>query len=410
MAGSRARGAVTAGRPAWEGGPSALVWSGLRAYGESMDTALISLARALVELPSGVGTLTLSIDIDGARRPRRDDCLSAFDSLAHRAKDVAGSLGEEIDVAVAHDLRRLRAWLEGLDRDGMRGAVMVARGAGDVFETIVIPHPIADHAAVGDRARVMELTQVADAAVERMVLLVDRRRARLFSVVLGRLTPVAEVVDAAVRRHDQGGWSAANLQRHADELGRRHLEHTAAVVARELRARSDPELLIGGPSDDLAAFEEQLEPSVRGLIAGHLGIRVDADDGEVRDVAAESAILLDEARAAQALVDLHSAAGEQRGVEGLEATLDAVSAGRAARLVVALPAIEDAATPGWRCLACGSLSASERRCRCGASRATEADILDAAVAAALRTGCWITWVRAPWTTDDLGGIGALLRY
>jgi hypothetical protein len=59
---------------------------------------------------------------------------------------------------------------------------------------------------------------------------------------------------------------------------------------------------------------------------------------------------------------------------------------------------------------CGSLAATERRCRCGASRQVEADVLDTLVTTALHIGCWVSWVREPWAAGDLGGIGALLRY
>jgi len=375
-----------------------------------MDTTLIARARTLAELPLHRATVTLSLDLDGARRPRIDDCISAFDSLAHQARDAAGRMGEDAADSVDAELDRVREWLRTLERGDTRGAVVVACSATGLFEIITVPYPVADAAAVGVRPRLVELTQVADRAVEHVVVLVDRHRARLFSAVLGVLVPLGDLVEPPLRRHDQGGWSAANLQRHADEVARRHLARTAVAVQAELRSRPYAALLVGGPEEDVAVFEDELSEPARALIAGHLAVRLDAGVEEIAGVVTATATMLEEHREAQAAAQLRSAAGERRGVVGLEATLDAVNDGRCSRVVATVAPPSAPRVAGWRCPACGTLAVAERQCRCGAVRKPEEDVVDALVAAALRRGCGVSWVSDPALLDDAGGVGALLRY
>lgn len=375
-----------------------------------MDAPLLTWARQIAAMPPHPGLLTVTLDIDGARRPRIADCVAAFDSLAHTAKLAARQLGPDATEAVRHDLRRVRAWLNDLDRDDMRGLVVLACGDAGLFTTQLLAHPIADAVWVGDRPRLVEISQAADRAVEHLVVLVDRERLRMLTWVAGGLEQVAATTEPIVRRHDQGGWSAANIQRHADELARRHLERSARNVEVELRRHPGAVLLLGGPADDLAVFETELDETAALRIAARVKVRVDAGDAEIVAAVEETAASLAAVRDAQTVAELAAAAGEDRGVLGIDATLDALFDGRCARVVAVIPPEPAPARPGWRCPRCDMLSASSAECRCGTARVAVEDILDEACAAALRGGTAVSWIAAAAGLEASGGVGALLRY
>jgi peptide subunit release factor 1 (eRF1) len=101
-----------------------------------------------------------------------------------------------------------------------------------------------------------------------------------------------------------------------------------------------------------------------------------------------------------------AAGAEDHGVAGLDATLEALAAGRVGELVVSL----DLSAPGSACVACGRLATGRGRCRsCGGERRPVPDVVEAAVVAALRGGARVETVLGDGLSA-LGGIGALLRF
>ena len=93
---------------------------------------------------------------------------------------------------------------------------------------------------------------------------------------------------------------------------------------------------------------------------------------------------------------------------GLASTLRALGDGRAETLLVRF----DLSAEGFECPACGRLAASGGTCRgCGAARVRPVDdVVEAAVALAVRHGCRVETVTLDDALRAAGGIGALLRY
>jgi peptide subunit release factor 1 (eRF1) len=132
-----------------------------------------------------------------------------------------------------------------------------------------------------------------------------------------------------------------------------------------------------------------------------------ATDVEVlaRMLEIEEAVERERERAAIDRVSQAVSAGTQ-GVAGLDATLDAMAAGRVAELVVSI----DRSSPGSVCASCGRLASAEGPCSaCGASTDPVPDVVEAAVILALRGGSLVETVLGDGL-DELEGIGALLRF
>ena len=99
------------------------------------------------------------------------------------------------------------------------------------------------------------------------MVLVDRQRARLFRFEQGELSEGTEVFDAVPRRHDQGGRSASNIQRHTDELAHKHLKHAAEVTFEEVGRNPVDHLILGGPHEVVTEFEEKYAQLEQALVA-----------------------------------------------------------------------------------------------------------------------------------------------
>jgi len=93
-------------------------------------------------------------------------------------------------------------------------------------------------------------------------------------------------------------------------------------------------------------------------------------------------------------------------VNGISATLDALSKGQVRTLLVRA----DASVPGFHCSATGRLSLNARDCRGLGNAVPAPDIIDDAIEEALRQRVDLDVVFEPDAADTINGLAALLRF
>jgi peptide chain release factor subunit 1 len=256
--------------------------------------------------------------------------------------------------------------------------------------------------------QVRQLEVLLDQYETFAVTLVDKSRSRLFRFELGELIEYAEVNDAVPRRHDQGGWSAANIQRHADDVAHKHLKRTADVLLEELQARPLDHVIVGGPHEVVVEFESVLHPYVRDKVAATVSVSVAASTADVRQAAFEVEEQVERRKEAKVVARLRDAVGSgDRGVAGLEATLSALVERRVETLLVS----DGYEVPGWRCQACQHMAARGRACPvCASPMELVDDVIEEAIEDAIGQKCAVAMVRGNADLDVLGRVGALLRF
>lgn len=349
------------------------------------------------------------LDVDGRSHPRHVDYEHQLDHLVRQGKQRAGALGPEVARSVDGDLDRIGAWVRrGFDRSHVRGLAFFSCSASGFFEVVESPRPVRNEIVINHTPHVRQLETLVHEFERFAVVLVDRQRARLFRFELGQLTEHTEVFDSVPRRHDQGGRSAANIQRHTDELAHRHLKHAAEMTFEELGAKPVDHLILGGPAQVVAEFEGLLHPYLKERVAARLSVMVTAAPEEVRQAALEVEDQV-ERRAERALVDrLRNGVGSGNGgVAGLSGTLKALVERRVDTLLVSA-GYED---QGWRCSSCRFLASRGRDCPlCGGAMEQVDDVVEQAMEDALVNKCRVQVVRDCADLDELGHIGALLRF
>ncbi|MGH9040892.1 MAG: Vms1/Ankzf1 family peptidyl-tRNA hydrolase [Acidimicrobiia bacterium] len=349
------------------------------------------------------------LDVDGRRYPRHVDYEQQLDYLLRQARERAAALDVPAAQSVEADLARISAWVKGgFDRSRVRGLAFFACSADGFFEVIESPLPVRNEIVVNETPHVFQLESLAHTYERFAVVLVDRQRARLFRFEQGELTEHTEVFDAVPRRHDQGGRSAANIQRHTDELAHKHLKHASEITFEEIGRHPVDHLILGGPHEVVTEFEAVLHPYLKERVAARLTIMVTAAPEEVRQAALR--VEQEVSRAAEeAIVDrLRNQVGAgNAGVAGLEATLRALVERRVDTLLVS----DGYEAPGWRCASCRWLAVRGRGCPvCGASMVLLEDVVEQAVEEALANKCRVEVVKESADLDVLGRIGALLRF
>lgn len=367
------------------------------------------LLRKLAEWDAAGGPITsLYLTVDGRRFPRKSDYEVRLDELLRRARAQARTLDDDAVRSVDRDLAAVSEFVrEEFDRGETRGIAAFSSQAAGLWEIVLVPRPVRDRAVVAPQADLLPLEAVLETYRPSCAALVDFEKARLFVVDLGRIEEVSDVWDDVPNRHDQGGWAQMRMQRHVDDHRSRHVKRVADTLFGLWRRRPFEQLVLAGPVEAVRVLESTLHDYLRRRVKASLTLPITASSTEVlaRVLEVEEAVERERERAAIERV-VRATAADDHGVAGLDGTLEALAAGRVGELVVSI----DLSSPGAACGSCGRLVTAGRTCpSCGGDLHPVPDVVEAAVATALRSGSRVETVLDEGL-DELGGIGALLRF
>jgi peptide chain release factor subunit 1 len=362
---------------------------------------------------NGVPVSTLYLDVDGRRHPRRQDYVLRAEQLCHMLKQEAERQNRDAQGSVAKDTVQMLDFLRGLERGHTRGLAMFSSSRAGLWEQVLVPRPVRDRATVAPRPYVLPLEAVVETYEAFCTVLVDREKARIFLVRMGAIQERADVFDEVPGQHEQGGRSQARYSRHIEEMVARHLKHVADVMLRFFKRRGFDHLILAGPEEVLPEFERGLHDYLKRRIVARITLAMTASPQEVleRSLAAEDAVEAVRERKVAEHVAAEAAAG-RHAVIGLPGVLGALNEGRVEILVAPI----GLSGKGLECPRCGWLATEGGPASCGSCGGRMdpvEDVVDSAVAAALRQSSHVETL--PLTAGDAGTagrlqVGALLRY
>jgi peptide chain release factor subunit 1 len=310
---------------------------------------------------------------------------------------------------VEGDCEAIRAFV--LDRFGRgttRGLALFSCSAAGLWEEIELSRPLRNLGMVAPHPDLLQLESILEVYESFCTVLVDSEKARIFLAELGGLEEQSDLIDDVPNRHDQGGWSQGRYQRHVDEHRQKHLKHVAEVLFRFWKRRQFDHLILGGPDEIVQEFEHELHDYLRQRVLARVGLPIGASTDRILERSLEAEEDLERRRVREAIdrIVAEQAAGRQA-VAGLGPTLDALADNRVATMLVRM----DLRSPGRECPSCERLAQRGKRCKtCGADTREMADVVEAAVAQALRRGARVETVAEDGGFEALGGVGALLRF
>jgi peptide chain release factor subunit 1 len=324
------------------------------------------------------------LNVDGRRFPRKQDYEVRAEELCHRLRQDAARLPRDHRRSVEADGDRFLAFVRDLERGQTRAVALFSATAGGLWEEVLVPRPLPDRVTVAPQPYLLPLEALLETYESFCTVLVDREKARVFYAALGRIEEETDVFDEVPGWHDQGGWSQARFQRHIEAHVQDHLRRVADLLLAYSRRRPFDHLILAGPEELLPQFERELHDYLRRRVAARTTLPMGATPAEVleRSLRVEEEV---EARREREAVEevLAQAAAGQNAVLGFQAVLEALNEGRVRTLVVPF----DLAREGVRCFGCGWLDLQGETCpACGGALEAVPDLVDAAVAAALRRG------------------------
>jgi peptide subunit release factor 1 (eRF1) len=299
-----------------------------------------------------------------------------------------------------------------------RGVAIFSCQEADFWRSYSLAVPVHNYAYVSHRPYIKPLTDVLDAYGRYTVILVGSEGARMFLFDLGELVEATGTLGEEVRRTKHGGASGvagmrggmtARTARRGEAVVLRNLKEIAEVTGDFCTSRGCTRLVLGGTEANLSQFLDVLPKAWQDKVVGSFTVDVSAPVGEVQARSMDLIEKLAEQRETE-LVD-EMIAGWKRGsgaAAGLSDTLAALQEHRVGMLLVSA----GFEASGYRCQHCRYLMLTEREeCPlCGNAMDEVEDLVDTMTHRALEQAVEVEIVRGNERLEEVGSVGALLRY
>lgn len=340
--------------------------------------------------------------------------------LKNLLRDASDGLDDRFDhqqaAAVRSDLDRIKEFFrDEADRFGRGVAIFACEPAG-IWQVYELPRGIDSQITVDVEPQVAPLVRLLEQLEPFCTCLVSRDASRIFYGRLGTFEELTQFVDADVPgQHEQGGWAQARYERHIEEHVRTHFKHVADELFRLFEERPFRWLVLGGPDEVVASFVEHLHPYLRERHAGTVRLLMEANINEVHEDSCDVIrrwIREEKERAIEML--RNEALSGDRGVTGLDATVEALQRGQILTLLVD-DTLQAAGAVCTNCQAVQPVDQTERDdcVYCGGKLRHLDDVVPYIVTTVFRQGARVMFLTDPEHQDELrelGRIGALLRY
>ena len=339
--------------------------------------------------------------------------------LKNRMREVIAALprlglDRGVQNEVERDLARIQQHLATpANLPDTQGIAVFACGPIRLFEVLPLPAVYRSRLAVDATPLVRELASVEDEFGRLLTVVLDRTSARFFEVTAWATRELIGLRSDSTRGkrfhgdQDGPGWGEHTYNNRIRQEKQRHLD----AIARELFAldRASPAhgIVVAAPGPEARALEPFLHNYLVERLLGTA--RLNPKEATLASVHGATLAVREawERATERSLVhEMTEATGSGWAVNGMTATLRALSRGQARSLLVHA----DAGQPGFRCGASGRLALTERDCRGEGEPVPVLDVVDDAIEEALRQGVDVNVVYEPEAQDAIDGLAALLRF
>lgn len=370
--------------------------------------------RALAAFRAQKGcAISLYLDLDPSVTPTVGDAQTRVHSLLDLGEKSDGANRRDLSHhqrrALKADFERIRGYFEReFERDGTRGLAIFAAGLDNFWQVLALTESVVDEIRVNRDLYLAPLVPLVGRGEGALVAVIGREQGQLYRLRGGRLEPLADRFEEQPRRHDQGGWAQARIQRHIDTLAHEHLRRFAEELDRRARRLRFPRVVVVCSEELRSEFSETISRETSSAVVGWTHADAHATPAELLEVATP---VLERWRAqqeAEALARWRDEKGRNgRAAGGWAETLEAASDGRI-ELLLFQAGVQRTA---WQCPACGRLDVADGNCPLdGTSMEARSEGLDLAVHETLGHGGRVWALRHHDDLEPVEGIGALLRY
>jgi peptide chain release factor subunit 1 len=342
-----------------------------------------------------------------------DPSSGAADTVRLRLR----ALVKEYEAHAPQDVDRVLRYVDHEYDGSGRSLALFSCAEVGFFHDFIFALPLRSRARLLETPYVKPLADLLDNYGHFGVAVVDSQGARLFHFHLGELVSQEGTAGENVRSSKHGRGSSApgrrsssvDPARDGDEKVERNLRQAAEFATEFFTTSQVRRVLVGGTDPIPQRLIDLLPKRWQSLTLGTFPIEMTAGHTQVLEKAmalAKSAEQLKDQRLIESIIT--SAAKGEGGVIRLEDTLDAVHDGKVQTLVIR----DGYRAPGHRCKNCGYLSMrSMPACPfCGGDFEYIEDAVEFAIQRVIENGGEVQVMHNNPQMDQMGNIGALLRY
>lgn len=339
------------------------------------SSEILAEITSLAEPDEGVLSVYLDVDPSTTQREGYEA------SLLELWKPLRASLDNtDLTTRLEEEIGRANAYVRSWNEPPGRSLALFTSAPADIFIPIALDVPVLSGARFAARAHLLPLIAALDEHERYCVALVDRERARVMTVWMGRIDQRTEFTDDLPGRvTGGGGWSTGGHEssrpgtargivhssqggyaRHIDHQVHLHMRRVVDELWRLRRNHVFDRLIIGGPPEAMNMLRQALPRSLNALVAGEFTGELFASDDQViervRGIEAQA-----ERQRERVLVEemIQRSLKRQLAVTGWDETLMALCEGRVHELAL----IEGLSVAGYVCPE-GHLAVTERIERC----------------------------------------------
>jgi peptide subunit release factor 1 (eRF1) len=358
--------------------------------------------RQLATRPDSKGPfVTLYIDTARNDEAQKDRIRLFLKNETGRLRETIGENGNGLEEAI----RQIERYVDDSLAPDTRGLAIFSAPGEQFFSPMQLPVAVRPQLAIGSRPHIRQLAELRQSHPAAALAMIDAKSARLFIVNFGVLEFEIDLENPdAPRRHDQGGWSQSNIQRHHQENIDRHHQKAADALARLVdQGRARGGVVLSGQERNVANFRGFLPKRVDEKVIGVLHLDMHSS---VEDVTAACSALI-RGRARGDVMARASALEGSRAAVGLNRVVAALNERKADTLFVSTKA----SARGWRCLGCRIIGLEvPLGCPVCSKPVRSCDLVEAMILTAEADGTAVACIDEPSPLDRFEGVGASLRF
>lgn len=244
---------------------------------------------------------------------------------------------------------------------------------------------------------------------ERYCLVVlDKEKAKLFSIYLGEIEDMSEIFNNYMGKHAKGGWSQQGNQGNLDNQHRQHLNEVAETTFDLFKKYKFDRLILAGSKEILPEFEKILPQELKDRFVGDFYTELFANNEHFLEQSLEMEEEVERKKEKEQVKLLLENLGDgNKAISGLDEVLQASFDKKIMKLIVK----EGLQKPGYVCVSCDKLIYKKDDCsQCENSKQEVEDVIDELVQQVVNQGGEVEFVRDSQELEKLGNVGALLRY
>lgn len=315
------------------------------------------------------------------------------------------------------DVERITEYLSREVKPETNGiAIFACAGADDFFEALQLQAPIENHRLyIYNQPHLYPLARLMDQYPRYAVLVTDTNRARLFVFGRNKTLKTDEVTNVKTNRSQVGGWSQMRYQRHLEQYHLQHVKEVVEMLDAVVRDEGIEQIILAGDEVVLPIIREQMPKALSEKVIDVLRLDINAPEREVLDETMAALKEYDaqtDADKVEQMFNQYRAGG--LAVVGSQDTLEALSMGMVEELIITarLQNVEgdkeDVAILSDNEVPDPVVGGQD-----GAVSELKSDsiiVADDLVTRARQTGARVTFIEDPTLLEEVGGVGAILRY